>query len=127
QQTGLAVVDVGHGGEDMRRRVPSLLGLFPGDLEHHFVVERNYGDDAVERLRELRGSVRIERLVDAGENSLVEENFQKILGAHIEFFGEFANGDAFRDVDVARGAWLRRRDRHYRTAITCTGALPSWM
>ncbi len=127
QQTGLAVVDVAHYGDDRRTRLEIFLGLFLGDFEHHFVFERDDGDDAVERFGELGGSRRIERLVDAGENSLVEKNFEQFLCAHVELFGEFANGNAFGDLDIARSTGLRRRDRHNGTAIACTGTLASWM
>src|SRR4029077_6629815 len=112
EQTGFAVIDVAHDGDDGRPWLEMFLGFFLGDFQHHFVFERDDSDDAVKGFRQLRRSGRIKSLVDAGENSLVEENFQKVLGANIEFFGQFADGDAFGDVDVARGAGLWRSDRH---------------
>ena len=52
----------------------------------------------------------VERLVDAGENSAVEQRLQQFLGANVELFREFANRDAFGDRHLPRLA-LDRRDR----------------
>src|SRR5271168_4530978 len=110
EQAGFAVVDVAHHGDDGRTRLQTFLGFFLGNLEHHLFFERDDADDAAEGLRQGGGGVHVEGLVDTGENAAVEQVFQKILGAHVEFFGEFANGDAFRNGDVARRTRFRRGD-----------------
>ena len=69
-----------------------------------------------------------ERLVDAGEDAAVQQIFQQLLGAHVEFFGQLANGDAFGDGDVARSARLGRRDdRGCGAAVAHSGALARGM
>ena len=127
EKAGLAVIDVAHDGDDGRTRLEIFLGFFLGDFEHHFVFEGDDGDNTVETFGKLRGGGRIKRLVDTCENSLVEENFQKVFGAHVEFFGKFANGDAFGDVDVARSTRLWRSDDGSSATVACTGALASRM
>src|SRR5262249_55898403 len=76
----------------------------------------------------VRGRLNVQRLVDAGEDSLVEKNFQKLFCAHIKFFREFTNGDAFGDGDVTRRTRLRWSDYSCcGTPISCTWPLPGWM
>src|SRR5882724_1326166 len=127
KKAGLAVIDVAHDRDDRGTRLEIFLGFFLGDFEHHLVFEGDDGNDTVETFGKLRGGGRIERLVDAGENSLVEENLQKVFGAHVEFFGEFANGDAFGDVDVARRTRLWRSDDGSSAAVAGAGTLASRM
>src|SRR5258708_1598782 len=59
-------------------------------------------------MRGRRGRGHIQRLVYACQGPAVEQVFQKFLGANIQFFGEFANGDAFGNRHLARRAGLRR-------------------
>src|SRR5581483_1614776 len=127
EQAGFAVIDVAHHSDDGRTRLEIFLGLFLGDFEHHFVFERDDGDDAVEGFGELRSGRDIERLIDAGKDPLVEKHFKQILGAHVEFFRKLADGDAFRDGDVARGTRLRGGDNGSGAAVSCSRALPGRM
>ncbi len=47
-------------------------------------------------------------MIDAGEHAFVHEGLEQFFGADVEFFGEFADGDAFGDDDCARLALDRR-------------------
>ena len=52
EQTGFAVVDVAHDGNDRRTRLETFLGFFLGDFENHFFFERDDADDAAESFRQ---------------------------------------------------------------------------
>ncbi len=111
EQAGLAVVYVAHHGDHGRARLQIAGALFFDLLFlNELLLERDHLHDPVEGFREVRGRRNVQRLVDAGENSAVEQDFQQFLGADIELFGKLANGDAFGDRDFARLA-LHRRDR----------------
>src|SRR5262249_18266249 len=69
---------------------------------------------------------RVESLVDAGKDSAVEKDLEQFLGAHVEFFGEFANGDAFCDLNVARRARLGRCDDRC-SPVSGARPLARWM
>ncbi len=90
-------------------QIPAALFLdllFLDDL----LLERDHLHDAVEGLGKIRRGRDVERLVDAGENAAIEQSLQQILGADVEFLGQFADGDAFGNCDRARFT-LHRRDR----------------
>src|SRR6266852_5951660 len=82
--------------------------LFQGDFADNVFLECDDVDDAVERFRETRGGWRVESLVDAGKNSAIQQNFQDVLGAHVEFFRQIADRDSLGDRNLA---WLARRRR----------------
>ncbi len=111
EQAGLAVVYVTHHGDhgSARLHVPGAL-FFDLLFLNELLLERDHLHDPIESFREVRGRRNVQRLVDAGENSAVEQHFQQFLGADIELFGELADRDAFRDRDFARLA-LHRGDR----------------
>ena len=102
QQAGLAVVDVTHHGHHRRPRLQIFLGLFLRDFQHHLLFKGDHADNAAECFRKRRCRRNIQRLVDAGEHAAVQQRLQKFLGAHVQLLGQFANGDAFGDGDVAR-------------------------
>ncbi len=110
EQTRFAVIDVAHYRHDRRPRFQTFLGLFLRNLEHHLLFQRDNAHHSAERLGKCRSRRNIQRLVDAGENTPVEQVLQEFLGAHIQLFGKFANRDAFGDRHFARRTRLRRRD-----------------
>ena len=110
EQTGFAVIHVAHDGNNGRARLEAFLGFFLGNFQDHFFFKRDDTDYAAERFGQSGGGGHIERLVDAGEDASVQQIFEQLFGAHVEFFGELANSDSFGDGDVARSARLWRRD-----------------
>ena len=52
EQTGFAVIDVAHNGDDRRTRLEAFLGLFLGDFKNHFLFERDDADYAAESFGE---------------------------------------------------------------------------
>src|SRR5215470_7247915 len=87
-----------HHGDDWGAQL-QIAGTLLADFFFldNLLFEGDHLDDAVERFGEVRGSGHVQRLIDAGENAAIEQDFQQILGADIELFGELADGDAFRD------------------------------
>src|SRR6202795_2858408 len=128
QQTGFSVIHVAHHGDDWLTRLEAFLGFFLGNFKNHFLFKRNDADYAAERFGEGGSGGHVKSLVDAGEDTAIEQIFEQFFGAHVEFFGELANGDAFGDGDFARGAGLRRRnDGCGGAAIAHAWALTSGM
>src|SRR6202795_2674758 len=128
QQTGFSVIHVAHHGDDWLTRLEAFLGFFLGNFKNHFLFKRNDADYAAERFGEGGSGGHVKSLVDAGEDTAIEQIFEQFFGAHVEFFGELANGDAFGDGDFARGAGLRwRNDGSGRAAVAHTWALTSGM
>ena len=114
--------------DDRGPRLEIFLGFFLGNLEDHFFFEGDDADNAVEGLRQIGCRLYVQSLVDAGEDAPIQERFQKILGANVELFREFADGDAFGQLNVARGARFGRRNRcRSHAAAACSGALTSRM
>src|SRR3989442_13052 len=64
---------------------------------------------------------------DAREHATVQQRLQKILCAHVQLLGEFANRDAFRDGHIARRTRFRRRDDRGRGGTAGAWALPRWV
>ena len=116
EQTRFAVIDVAHHRHDRRPRLQTLLGLFLSNFQHHLFFQRNDAHHSAERFCECRCRRHVQRLVDARENAPVEQILQDILGTHIQFLGEFANRDAFRNCYIARRARLRRRNDGHSAA-----------
>ena len=110
EQTGFAVIHVAHDGNHGRARLEAFLGLFLGNFQNHFFFERDDAYYAAKGLGQSGGGRHVERLVDAGEDAAVQQIFQQLFGAHVEFFGQLANGDSFGDGDVTWSARLWRRD-----------------
>ncbi len=82
--------------------------FFPGNFLNDVFLERQHFNNAVKCFREARGRRRIERLIDAGEDSAIEQNFQNFLGADVEFFRKIADRHPFGDRNFARLARWRR-------------------
>ena len=103
EQAGFAVVHVAHHGNHGRARQQIAGALFLDFLFlDDLLFERDHLHDSVERFGQIRRRRHVQRLIDAGEYAAIEQSFQQILGANIELFGEFANGDAFGHRDRAR-------------------------
>ena len=103
EQAGLAVVHVAHHGHHRGPRLQhGRLFFLAADVEHHFLFERAHRHHTAEHLGQRRRRLHVERLVDAGKNSLVEQRLQQFLGAHVELFSQLAHADAFGDGDLAR-------------------------
>jgi len=73
------MIDVAH-HRHHRRPAASKLSLvsFLGNFQHHFFFQRNNAHYATERFRECRSRRYIQRLVDAGEDTAVEQVFSKL-------------------------------------------------
>ena len=97
-----------HHGHHGRARLEVFGLFFQGDFADDVFLERDDVDDSVERFRETRGGRRIERLVDARKDPAIQQNFQNVLGAHIEFFRQIADRNSFGNRNLARLAWRRR-------------------
>ncbi len=120
EQTGFAVVHVTHHGDyrSARQLISGALFLDFFFLDH-LLFEGHDLDDSVERFRQAGRHGDIESLVDAGENTAVEQGFQQILGANIHFLGKLAHGDAFRNRDIPRLA-LHRGHRFSVSRASCS-------
>ena len=108
EQTRFAMIDVTHDGNDRRTRFEILFRLFLRNFENHFLFEGDDANDSVKGFRKLRRGWNIQSLVDAREDALIEQDFQKFFCAHIQFFREFANCNPFGNRNVAWRARLRR-------------------
>ena len=124
EQAGLAVVHVAHHGNHRGPGLQIFSGFFLGDLENHFFFEGDDADDAVEGLRQIGCCLYVQCLVDAGKYAAVQKRFQKVFGADVQLFREFADGDAFGQLDVARGARFGRRDDGRHSAAAGSRTLP---
>jgi hypothetical protein len=96
EQTGFAVVDVTHHGNN-RSSWHFVAGALFFDLLflHQLFFERNDLHDAAKRFRQTCSGRHIERLVDAGENSAIEQSLQQVFGANIKFLGKFTDRNSF--------------------------------
>jgi hypothetical protein len=68
--------------------------------------------------------LRVQSLVDARKDSLIEKYLQKLLRANIEFLSQLANGDALRNRHLTRLAFNWRRYGLGGCGATCAGAWP---
>src|SRR5260370_19240082 len=64
---------------------------------------------------------------NAGEDAAVEQVVQEVLRAPIQFFGKFANRDAFGDCHFSRRTRLRRRDNRGGGTAARSRTLPRRM
>ena len=108
EQAGFAVIDVAHHSHHGRARHKIFRLFFLGDFRTTSSSNVMHVDDAVERFRKARRCRRVERLVDAGEDPAIQQNFQDFLGAHIELFRQIADRHSFGDRNFARLARRRR-------------------
>jgi hypothetical protein len=116
EQTCLAMIHVAHHGYDRRTR-HKIFRLFSfSDVENRFFFKGDDADDAVKSFGKSCSCWSVERLIDAGENSLVQQNFQKIFRTHVQLFRQLADGDAFCDGDFAPRTFDRRRSFGTRRA-----------
>ena len=110
QQRGFAVVHVAHDGDYRRTNLAAFFGVhrnagFGGGFLGRLLLE---GDDRGVRAEvagHIASQLRIERLIDGGEDAPRQQPRDHILGAHAEQFGQILDADAFGDRDGAR-------DRH---------------
>ena len=123
EEAGLAMIDVAHHRDYRRARheVSGLLFLLRLFL-NQLLFEGHDLDDAVEGLRESRRRLDIEGLVNAGENTFIEERFQEFFRANVEFFGKLANRHAFGDRHFARFALDWRRNDLGLGGAACSDA-----
>src|SRR5256714_1411796 len=120
----IAMINVAHNRPHGRTRLQTFLGLFLGNFQHHLLFQGDDADHPAEGFGKGGGRRNVQRLVDAGEDAPVEQVLQQVLGAHIQLFGQFANGDAFRDGHLARRTRLGRRDNRDSRAAACARTLP---
>src|SRR5208283_739785 len=109
-------------------RLQVFPGLFLRYFQNHFLFERNHAHHAVERLRQLRRRVYVQRLIDAGEHSTIQQSLQQILRANIQLLRQLADCNSFRQRHFARRTrfWWSKR-YCCRSSATCTGTLPRGM
>ena len=100
EQRRLPVVDVTHDGHDRRsshgnggaghRRLDVRNGVLP-----LLVLERDDRRIGAELLRDLDRHLRVERLVDVGEDTPGQELRDDVLGLSVELLGEFLDRHRF--------------------------------
>ena len=104
------MIHVSHHGNHRRARMLIRRALFLYFLFlHDLLFETHHLHDPVERLGQICRRRRVERLIDARENSAIEQRLQQFLRANVELLREFAHRDSFGHRHLPR-LTLHRRD-----------------
>ena len=109
------MVNVAHHRDDGRARhqVFGFVRLLDF-VQDFFFVAHDLGLGA-ERTRDFGGDLAVERLVDGGEKSPVEQALDDVLGARVKLLREFLDRDPFADGDLARDRDFFRDNRPGRS------------
>src|SRR5580700_6132728 len=130
QQTGFAVIHVTHYGHDRSARHFVARALFLHFFFlHQLFFERDHLHHAVERFGQIRRSRHIQRLIDAGKYTAVEQRLEQILRANVQLLRELAHRDSFGYGQCARLTLHRRNGFHGcgASARTYARAWTNWM
>ena len=106
EQRGLAVIDVPHDGDHRRTRHQLVLGIDSTLQPHLHVGFRHAPCPVAEFLHHQFRGVGIQRLGDCRHDAKFHQRLHHLAGARRHAVGEFLNGNAVREDDVAHNLHL---------------------
>jgi hypothetical protein len=123
QQRCFAVIDVTHDGN--HGRAPDAVGRFLGELEflRALFLEADFICGSAEFARDLLSHLHFQVLINGGEDFLFDQLLDDQVGLDAQLFGQFLDGDAFRNRDFAvdgrrrGGLLLAPRHWHPQSAL----------
>ena len=109
EQRSLAVIDVPHDGHNRGPLFQVLRAVRLFDFVNHFLFVTDDGGLSAESARHLGGRLRVEGLVNRGEDAFVEQLLDNVPGARLKLLGKFLDADALADRDAPGDRHFNRR------------------